>query len=255
VSPVSGAITYTHTGTNGDVFDSFAYTVEDDAGTVSAPATVEVALVPPAQVAITGPTPGETLIGTAPSLAYLVSGYAPFVGGARFRIDAGDWTTQTVLGGSFGWSGVAPGLHTLEVELLSPDLVPLAGAGAAASVSIATDLDADGDGAGDAADNCPYVANDQSDLGGVGASGPDGIGDACQCGDLDADGDADPGDAARLRDFLADPTGAALSPSEQARCSVIGGDVSCDVVDAAALARANASLAPGLAQTCAAALP
>ena len=60
VSAISGAITYTHTGTSGDAFDSFAYTVEDDAGSVSsAPAAVEVALVPAAQIAITSPTPAR----------------------------------------------------------------------------------------------------------------------------------------------------------------------------------------------------
>jgi hypothetical protein len=98
------------------------------------------------------------------------------------------------------------------------------------------------------------VANDQGDSGGVGASGPDGIGDACQCGDLDADGDADLGDAALLRGALADP-GAALGPVAAGRCSVSGDALGCDVLDVSILTRANASLAPPLAQGCAAALP
>ena len=251
----SGAITYTHTGTSADSWDSFAYSVEDAGGAVSPPATVSIALVPPPQVSITTPTPGQSLIGTAPGLTYLLAGYLPFLGGARFRIDADAWSTQTVLGGSFGWSGIALGPHTLEVGLLSPSLVPLANPGASAQVSITTDLDTDGDGFGNLGDNCPYLPNDQSDAGGVGATGPDGIGDACQCGDLDADGDADPSDGARLRQALADPLVAGLAPPALAHCSVIGDAASCDVLDVTALARANATLDPPLSQSCTAAQP
>ncbi len=255
IDPVSGAIAYTHTGTSADSWDSFAYRVEDASGAPSAPASVWLALVPPPQVSITAPAPGSIWLGTAPVLDYAVGGYLPFIGGARFRIDAGPWSTETALTGSHAFSEIAPGPHMLEVELLSPELAPLATPGAAAQVSIGTDLDADGDASGDSLDNCPYVANDQSDSGGVGASGPDGIGDACQCGDLDGDGDADPSDGARLREALADPVGAALSPAAAARCSVIGAPGSCDVLDVAVIARANASLAPPLAQACAAAQP
>ena len=97
-------------------------------------------------------------------------------------------------------------------------------------------------------------ANDQSDTGGVGANGPDGIGDACQCGDLDSDGDAQASDRQRLRQALTDPVAEALSTTESKRCSVIG-DTACDVVDSTALAHANAGLAPGLAQACVVAQP
>ena len=115
-------------------------------------------------------------------------------------------------------------------------------------------LDADGDGYPDPADNCPLRANDQLDAGGVGAAGPDGIGDACQCGDLDSDGDADASDRLRLRLALADPLAQPLVTSEAKRCSV-SGDSACDVLDAATQARALAGLAPGLAQGCILAQP
>ncbi len=255
VHPLTGVVTYTHTGSIADVFDSFSYSVEDTNGSVSSPATVWIALVPRAQVAITAPAPGSTWLGSEPTLGYSISGYLPFVGGARFRIDAGSWITETELTGSYGFLGVVPGPHTLEVELLSPGLAPLGTPGAAAQVAFNSDFDADSDLVGDAADNCPYLANDQSDLGGVGASGPDGIGDACQCGDLDADGDADSNDRTRLRQTLADPLGAALTPSANARCSMIATPDSCDVLDATVLARANASLEPPLGQTCISAQP
>jgi dienelactone hydrolase len=49
--------------------------------------------------------------------------------------------------------------------------------------------DADLDGILDAADNCPNLANeDQLDRGGINTSEPDGIGDACQCGDVSGNG-------------------------------------------------------------------
>jgi hypothetical protein len=49
--------------------------------------------------------------------------------------------------------------------------------------------DLDGDGLTGFDDNCPQVANpDQLDRGGVATSTPDGIGDACQCGDVTGNG-------------------------------------------------------------------
>ena len=45
--------------------------------------------------------------------------------------------------------------------------------------------DADLDGLANDLDNCPSVANeDQLDRGGIDTTAPDGIGDACQCGDV-----------------------------------------------------------------------
>ena len=53
----------------------------------------------------------------------------------------------------------------------------------------ANDPDDDGDGIPDACDNCPFVANPgQEDSGGINTSEPDGIGDACQCGDVTGNG-------------------------------------------------------------------
>ena len=68
--------------------------------------------------------------------------------------------------------------------------------------------DFDGDGIGDACDNCAFTANAlQEDHGGVGAAaGPDGIGDACQCGDVTGDGKVTLGDSAViLRSRLVPP--------------------------------------------------
>lgn len=61
--------------------------------------------------------------------------------------------------------------------------------------------DIDRDGVPDLQDNCPYVPNpDQQDAGGIGpGSVPDGIGDACQCGDADGDGSLTVADLTRLK--------------------------------------------------------
>jgi hypothetical protein len=116
--------------------------------------------------------------------------------------------------------------------------------------------DSDADGAGDLGDVCPLAADAaQLDRGGVAAPAdpqgalPNGIGDVCECGDLDGDGRVNPADLAAVREFLA---GGALAPDTLAHCGVRGaGD--CDVVAFAVLARAFAGLPPGIAGVCEAA--
>ena len=58
------------------------------------------------------------------------------------------------------------------------------------SIIAVVEPDSDADGIPDGQDNCPYAANPlQTDTGGIGnGSAPDGIGDACQCGDVSGDG-------------------------------------------------------------------
>ena len=125
-------------------------------------------------------------------------------------------------------------------------------------------VDGDGDGAFDYADDCPYVANPtQSDVGGVGpGSPPDGIGDACQCGEVDADGRVLQLDLAAIRAGL---TGAAAGVSAAQRCNVTGPvdaallptgmRADCNVADVAVIARALAGQKPGVQQVCQSALP
>jgi cysteine-rich repeat protein len=124
--------------------------------------------------------------------------------------------------------------------------------------------DVDADGIVDIADNCPYSANAaQADVGGVGdGSAPDGIGDACQCGDATGDGRISDDDVTAVRDGLRGDSSAVLAPE---RCSVSGAlDAilaatglrrDCDIADASRLARALLGLAPSLGQLCAPALP
>ena len=116
--------------------------------------------------------------------------------------------------------------------------------------------DADGDGVPDASDNCPLRANaDQADSGGPNSASPDGIGDACQCGDVSNDGRVDGTDVQQLRSALA--AGQLGGLGAPGKCRVNGAWAPCSELDVALLRRAvepAVALAPGLAQTCDASL-
>jgi cyclophilin family peptidyl-prolyl cis-trans isomerase len=73
------------------------------------------------------------------------------------------------------------------------------------------------------------------------------------CGDLDGDAHIGPLDVARIRSSLANPTGAALTPTEASRCSVAGTATDCNVVDTAVLRRRIAGRNPKRSQICPAA--
>jgi hypothetical protein len=103
-------------------------------------------------------------------------------------------------------------------------------------------------------DNCPLAPNaSQTDTGGVGTMStiPDGIGDACQCGDVNNDGIVTLTDKTILARSLA-----LLSPDFNVtampgfnKCSVTTAH-SCAVADKTIIARALAGLAPGIQQQC-----
>jgi nitrous oxidase accessory protein NosD len=118
----------------------------------------------------------------------------------------------------------------------------------------AAQTDGDADGVGNACDNCPLFANgNQQDLGGLGAgSTHDGVGDACQCGDLSDDGTVDAADVSVYRAYLANPSASPLSAAAQRKCRVRGAAAACDVAQVAVLRRALATPArpPGIAQVC-----
>ncbi len=112
--------------------------------------------------------------------------------------------------------------------------------------------DADGDGILEPGDNCPNERNaGQEDDGALLTSTRNGVGNACECGDLGIDGRIDDPDITALRSWLARAPGP--TPALQ-RCSVIGG-IECDVADFAVLVRARNGFAPSLASVCAAASP
>jgi hypothetical protein len=97
--------------------------------------------------------------------------------------------------------------------------------------------DSDSDGFVDLADNCPFSPNGgQLDAGGIGAgSAPDGIGDACQCGDVTGNGSITTADAVAVtRSLLVPPTSVLSQP---ALCDV-GGSAGCSTADAVIVTRA-----------------
>ncbi len=99
-------------------------------------------------------------------------------------------------------------------------------------------------------DNCPGEPNPgQADTGGVAPEGSNGIGDACECGDVDDDGDVDPADRQQLREKLSAQIVDVTAP---AKCGVVN-DGACNVADASVIQRATDGLAPGIAPACAAA--
>jgi len=107
----------------------------------------------------------------------------------------------------------------------------------AASAGVLAGPDVDADGVANAADNCPFVANaGQQDTGGLGAaSPPNGVGDACECGDVTGDGFVTLVDSVSIsRALLVPPTATLAQP---ALCDV-GGSPGCTVADAVLVRRA-----------------
>jgi len=111
--------------------------------------------------------------------------------------------------------------------------------GSPARLDLRLGRDDDGDGTVNAVDNCLYIANpSQADGGGLGAgSPPDAIGDACQCGDANGDGDVSDADVTAIRNALA--SGGPLDPGLLARCVVYLAGSPCDILQVAVLERAT----------------
>ena len=111
--------------------------------------------------------------------------------------------------------------------------------------------DCDDDAVPDAQDNCPLVANtDQADRGGISTHTPDGIGDACQCGDVTGNGVVNGQDANSIkRHGLGAPTNPTFIKS--GNCDVTGNGV-CNGQDAQFVKRAGLgiALAPVSEQKC-----
>ncbi len=109
-------------------------------------------------------------------------------------------------------------------------------------------LDGDGDGIPDDVDNCPFVANPgQEDDGGLDSVGPDGIGNTCQCGDVNADGTVTSADAIVISDCTQGlPPCAGGGPEllpEPGNCDV-NGDGSCNGTDGTLVIRNVMGLTP-----------
>jgi hypothetical protein len=102
-----------------------------------------------------------------------------------------------------------------------------------AEILIDAGPDADGDGITDVLDNCPFVPNaDQAD------ADANGIGDACQCGDVDGDG------VSNVMDAMAIARGQVVSSDAAFVHCDVNGDGGCNVVDALKIARGEVGSDP-----------
>lgn len=109
--------------------------------------------------------------------------------------------------------------------------------------------DTDSDGIFDYADNCPNTPNaDQRDSGGIDTNIADGIGDACQCGDISGDGRITNTDSVLIKRHLL-----GLPSNFQADFCDVNADGQCTNTDAVILNRALLGLPPGINQSCPAA--
>ena len=114
-------------------------------------------------------------------------------------------------------------------------------------------LDSDEDGVADASDNCPRTANaSQADGGGFGTSTPDGVGAACQCGDVNGDGRVDSLDPPLIRAALAHTSGP-LSGAANRRCDSASDTGECSIVSWARMQKGLSGATAAHGQTCAAA--
>jgi len=111
-------------------------------------------------------------------------------------------------------------------------------------------IDSDSDGVIDSVDNCPTTVNaDQTDRGGVDTNVADGIGDACQCGDISGDGKITNTDSVLIKRHLL-----GLPSNFQADFCDVNGDGQCTNTDAVILKRTLLGLPPGINQSCPAAV-
>jgi hypothetical protein len=162
----------------------------------------------------------------------------------------------TLLGGAFGsQEGPLNGpaettfrLGTLLTAATTPQLVPMAELVPAVGELLVSEFptvpDRDEDGVGNAADNCLFAPNPEQPDADV-----NGIGDLCQCGDVNGDGLTNVVDAlaiARGEVGTGDPA--------YAYCDV-NGDGACNVTDALEVARGEVSPADQFDQSCPAANP
>ena len=119
--------------------------------------------------------------------------------------------------------------------------------------------DQDTDGLQDGADRCVFEQDasnqDSGQLLGM-APSVDGVGDVCQCGDVDQSGAIFGPPTEQDVDIIWDHVlGLATSPEVLALGSVAGGPNDIDVRDIATLTRAIAGEGPGLSGVCTSALP
>ncbi len=181
---------------------------------------------------------GMNLIGVTPT-----SGDLGIAGAQRIKVGS---SAQSVL-----WQRVASIDPTLRMAKGSqiPDPLAVSLLRTWIDSGLAT-LDSDGDSAADSADNCPYEPNPtQSDGGRWLSTTPDGIGDACQCANLDSIGAVTSLDYGSLRQYLTQVP----ATGTDRRLSYLEVNGRGSILDVAHFKRALMSLEPPPQQICGAA--
>ena len=197
--------------------------------------------------------------------------------------------TVTITGTGNTPGQILPNFTTISSSLVDLDLTPLAALIVidGPTQAVVTTIDLDGDGLSDSLDNCKNAPNNgnavctaagapiacctgagvgtcplQTDSGGINTSVPDGIGDACQCGDTNNDGKVTSTDVTVLKRALAGLSPAFSVPGlgvGLGKCNVAAtatpGAAGCTATDATVISRALAGLSPGIFQGCDAAAP
>ncbi len=202
-----------------------------DSGALATPGTVDV------RATLQHPLLRAPLM---PSTLPTFSALATIAGGIVTKVEISySWSEPIFfLGGtrSFSFSAVDPGWSSYESASPSPPL-PTTTTSMQGTYGVAAGPDADFDGVLDRLDDCPFAADPlQQDQGGIGAgSPPDGIGDACQCGDVNGDGRVTLTDAVLITRSQLTPPAAVLAHPD--RCDV-GGAAGCGLADGVIVRRA-----------------
>ncbi|SMF13427.1 Glucose/arabinose dehydrogenase, beta-propeller fold [Alteromonadaceae bacterium Bs31] len=172
VDAVSGQITYRHGGAS-TVPDSFQYTVADNQGIVSNIATVSIGVLEPdASVTITSPTAGETINGTEVVVTYSLAGSD--YNRLHLSLDGSGHSTIMDMTGSYTFSEVDAGTHTISAQLVNGDHQAIASENAYTEVTFTVE--------NGGVNYSPVTANDSASV---------GLGGSVQISVLNNDSDAD----------------------------------------------------------------
>ena len=196
IDAATGSITYRHGGASTST-DSFSYTVEDDTGNTSNVATVSIGvLTPDAVVSITSPSAGETINSTDVVVTYTVSGTD--FDHLHLSLDGAGHNTITDLTGTYTFSGVEAGSHTLTAQLVNASHQPLVTADAADTITFTVE--------NDGVPEAPVAADDTTAL-----STGESVAITILSNDSDTNGDLDIGSV----EILSQPTLGSVSVDAQ----------------------------------------